>query len=348
MRRTALLPLLTVLCVPTVLAAQVEIRARGASITFGGRLQAQLATSSVEDASTDMFIRRARLEVDVSVGDFLSARVMPDFAGGKTALQDAYVRLDFDRAFRVSFGQFKRAFSAFELASSTDLPIIERDGRVPGLDGCSGVGGVCTFSRLTERLELDGRDVGLRAEGSLGDRVSYMATLTNGQGINVGDVNDGKSVSGRLELAATERVSVAAFGGVHDHPDVEVGETDYAPAFGADLEVGTWRSGAHLLAGVAWGKNWREPGTSFLTAQALASYYVAVGTPRLAGVEPLLRVSWGDPDRDGEDDSGLLLTPGLMLYFQGKNGLSANFDVYSPGGERDTEWSFKLQSYVYF
>lgn len=352
MRRTLILGVLlatTVPFSPRPAAGQVEIGARAARITVGGRLHTQIATSSVDGAVDDIFVRRARLNVDVAVGDFLSARVMPDFAGGGATLQDAWVRLNFDPAFRLSLGQFKRAFSIFELSSSTDLPIVERDGRIPGLGVCNGVGGICSFSRLTEKLRFDGRDVGVKVEGRLGARVSLVGTLTHGEGINVRDVNDGKSLSGRVDVSVGERASVGVFGGVHDHLNEEAEDTDYATAFGADVEVGTWRSGMHLLAGVTAGDNWAlGAGRDFLTAQALASYYVDLGRPRLTGVEPLLRVSWADPDGDGEDDVGLLLTPGLMLYFQGKNGLSANLDLYSADGEADAEWSLKVQSYIYF
>ena len=95
---------------------------------------------SAPSAVNDFFFRRVRLLLDVTVGDFLSARLQPDFAGGKTQLQDAYLRLTFADDFQVSMGQFKRAFDLFELSSSTDLSLIERDGRIEGVGNCAGVG----------------------------------------------------------------------------------------------------------------------------------------------------------------------------------------------------------------
>jgi len=346
---------------PVTAHAQARVQVQGRDtlalgrVTVGGRLHTQLATSSVEGTTSDVFIRRARVTVDVGAvcpaggSCFLDARVMPDFAGGRTALQDAYVRLNVDRALRVSFGQFKRAFSTFELSSSTDLPIVERDGRVDGVDLCAGVGGVCTFSRLTERLGFDGRDVGLRLEGRLGGRASYLGTVTNGEGLNTPDVNEGKSFSGRLDLEAVDGVAVGLFGGVHDHPGAVQDDTDYGVAFGADVELGGWRDGFHLLGALSTGDNWRAgPDARFVAAQALISYYVPLDRPRLAGVEPLFRVGWADPDDDARDDAGLVLTPGVMVYVLGKNAVSANVDVYAPSGAADTEWSLKLQTYVYF
>jgi hypothetical protein len=182
-------------------------------------------------------------------------------------------------------------------------------------------------------------------------RVSYMGTLTNGQGPNAADVNDAKSLAGRVEVQAAENLRLGVFGGLHDHPDLlpAVDDSDYGEAFGADFELGTWRNGFHVLAGIAAGNNWRlGPDVDFLAAQLLASWYAGLGRPLLAGIEPLFRLSWADPDRDVEDAGGLLLTPGVMLYFEGRNGVSVNLDSYSPDGDRGSEWSLKAQAFLYF
>jgi hypothetical protein len=64
-------------------------------------------------------------------------------------------------------------------------------------------------------------------------------------------------------------------------------------------------------------------------------------------VEPVGRLSWGDPDRDTTGDGGLLFTPGLMLHFEGRNKVAANLDAWRPqaGG---TVWGLKAQVYLYF
>ena len=334
----------------TPLMAQ-EVHTGVADVTVGGRLHVQYATSSVDETVDDLALRRARIRLDIRVNDFLDARLQPDFAGGATALQDAYVRLSFDPAFQVSLGQFKRAFSTYELASSTDLPMVERDGRIEGVDGCPGVGSVCSFSRLTEALAFDGRDTGLRFEGSLGEDFSYMATVTNGEGINTGDVNDGKSFSGRLAYG-TGGLTVGGFVGVHDHvvaPEDEIEDTEYSTSLGVDVELGTWRDGFHLVGALARGDNWEAgPDASFTSLQGLASFYVPVGSPRLAGWEPMLRVSWADADDSVDDAGGLLVTPGFTLYISGKNGLATNVDIYSPSGDGDTEWSLKVMTLFYY
>jgi Phosphate-selective porin O and P len=341
---------LTLAAVPTGVTAQTEISARGAKIRIGGRLHSQYTASSVTDAENDFFFRRVRIIADITVNDFVSARVQPDFSGGKTALQDAYVRLAFSKAFRLSMGQFKRAFDLFELSSSTDLSLIERDGRVEGLGGCAGVGSVCSYSRLTEKLGFAGRDQGIKIDGSSGS-VSYLASVTNGTGINRADENDAKSYSGRVTVAASDRVRISGQLAIHDYVDSS-DDNQEAVGWGADLDVGGWRDGVHFQAALSGGDNWKAPDASdepatFFAVQGVLSYYKPLEGDRISGVEPLLRLSFGDPDTGLDDDGGALFTPGFMLYFQGKNKIGANVDVYSPQSG-DTEFSFKLQTFLYF
>ena len=350
---------LTVLTVPTAAEAQFEISSRASSIQIGGRAHAQYAASSVSDVENDFFLRRVRLIADITLNDFVSARIQPDFARGKIALQDVYVRLGFSSKFRVSAGQFKRAFDIFELSSSTDLSIIERDARVEGASGCAGVSGICSYSRLIQKLKYSERDQGIKIDGSSG-RMSYQFTLTNGTGINVSDENDAKSYSGRLRLAASDKVTFSAQLGVHDYlfPLVDTRtergvdtKTARGVAWGADVEFGTWRDGAHIQASVIRGDNWKSLDAShneatFLTTQIVASYY-SEKSGRLAGIEPLLRLSFGDPDTALGKNAGTVVTPGLMFYLQGKSKIGANLDVYSPQSG-DTEMSFKVQTYLYF
>ena len=67
----------------------------------------------------------------------------------------------------------------------------------------------------------------------------------------------------------------------------------------------------------------------------------------MEGIEPMARVSWGDPDRGTSDDSGLVVTPGLFLYVKGKNRIGVNLDVYDHGPD-SMQYSFKLQTYLYY
>jgi hypothetical protein len=107
-----------------------------------------------------------------------------------------------------------------------------------------------------------------------------------------------------------------------------------------------------LMTALVTGDNWAtldaglDPAT-FLTWQGMVSYYQPLDSERIIAVEPVARVSWGDPDTDVDDDSGILLTPGLMVYILGRNKIGVNLDYYTPqtGG---SELSFKFQSFLYF
>lgn len=335
------------------LQAQIEVTARSAQVRFGGRLHSQFATSSAQGGkATDFFTRRARLTLDISVSELLDARVQPDFGGGELDLKDAYFRLNLDPRIRLSLGQFKRAFDIFALDSSTDIVVVERTGRINGAGGCSGPGGICAFSRFTEKLAYSDRDIGFKADGSVGERVRYMATLTNGTGTSGADENSGKSVAGRLSVRLAGGVSISANLSRHDFVR-ESGTAGTATAVGADLEIGGFRDGTHLQVGLVGGANWRLEASSadgiprFLTGQAILSRYIPLKGESLAGIEPMARVSWGDPDRTTADDAGLLLTPGVLLYVAGKNRIGANLDLYRTGST-PTEFSFKLQTYLYY
>jgi hypothetical protein len=340
------LSLALLFAVPLSASAQNEIRARAATITVGGRLHTQYSASSVSGAQDDFFFRRARISLDILVNDFLDGKIEPDFMGGRAQLQDTFFRLTFAPQARVSIGIFKRAFSTFDVSSSTDLPTIERTGVIEGLNVCPGVEGICSFSQIAQELDLDGRDMGLRLEGSSG-RFVYLATATNGPGNNVPDVNDAKSLSGRLGFRITDDLLVSGFAAAHDALDDD-DETQYYSAFGGDLEFGTWRDGVHVLAGVAAGENYLiDDVPQFLTGQLLASWYLPMEGTRFVGFEPHLRVSWGDGDRSESDDAGVLATPGFMIYVFGKNGIAADLDYYRPE-TGNSELSFKVQTFLYF
>ena len=67
----------------------------------------------------------------------------------------------------------------------------------------------------------------------------------------------------------------------------------------------------------------------------------------LSLLEPLVRVSYGDPDTDAGGDHGWLLTPGVNVHFTGRNRLALNLDYWSPD-TGNAEWSFKSQMFFYF
>jgi hypothetical protein len=334
-------------------AAQVEVKSKAMELTITGRVHGQFNTSSVAgEPGSEFLVRRARLTAELKINDFVSGKIQPDFGEGEINLKDAYVRLTFSPSFRATIGQFKRPFDLFELTSSTQILVIERAGGVRGVSACPGPGGVCSFSRLTEKLQYSDRDIGVMIDGKdPSGRFTYAASVTNGVGANTADENGPKSYTGRVGFSPVENVTIAAHAALHDYVDPST-DDEYATAFGGDVEVGEYSQGLHVKAGIAAGENWLnlvagEP-SNFLSAQAIVTYKLAVpDNPFVSHVEPLTRASWGDPDTDASDDEGWLFTPGFVVHFVGRNKIAANVDVWNPA-VGDTECSIKVQSYLHF
>lgn len=350
-RAAAVYGVVTLLSAPDA-PAQVENSARAAEITMTGRVHTQLASTSVDgEPSSEFFVRRARLTANVKINDFVSGKIQPDYGEGEISLKDAYLRLAFAPEIRATIGQFKRPFDLFELTSSTQILVVERAGGVPGVDTCSGPGGVCSLSRFTEKLGYSDRDIGVMIDGRAAGRLRYMAAVTNGTGANSDDENGTRSFSGRVGVELANDIALAGNVGVHDYVNPTLGD-EYAVAMGGDLEIGNYSEGVHFQAGVVAGDNWKklvnDAPTTFLTFQGILTYKLPLNENRyLSAIEPVGRVSWGDPDTDTARDHGILLTPGVVFHFAGRNKIGANLDIWSPAGD-DTEWSLKVQSYLHF
>jgi len=347
--------LLAVAVAGSLSAQAVEPRTPVEGTELGGRVQLRLETSSGDSVpSSEFYLRRARIWVATRFNDWIDGTVQLDFSGGKVGARYAFVRLSLTPTTRVSFGQFKRAFDLFELTSSSQILAIERDGDIPGVSPCTGVGGVCSYSRFSEKLLLSSLDVGVLLQGGFAEgRVGYLVSLTNGPGGNKREENDTKSVSGRVEWFAADKLRIGVNGGLHDYPNPVTSVDAYAPVFAFDVDLGNFESGLHLQAGIMTGDNWLDLDASgdasrFLTYQGIATYRFPLSNPgRIHAIEPIGRVSWGDPDRTTARDGGLLFTPGLQLHFEGRNKMAANVDVWRPQSGKTT-WGLKVQSYVYF
>lgn len=335
------------------LAAQTTFHSHAVEITIGGRLHTQFNTTSVAgEPGSEFFIRRARVDVLVKINDFVSGFIQPEYAGSQAYLRYAYMRLDFGPLLHAAIGEIKRPFDLFTLTSSTDILVIERTGDIRGVNTCPGVGGACSYARFMERLQLAAPDIGVALDG--GDRagrLGYNVAVTNGTGTNLADQNGTKSFTGRMVLAPSANVHVGADVALHDYVNT-TGANAYAPAAGADLEIGNFRQGLHVQAGVVAGANWLNPvagsPTTFVTGQTIVTYKFPVhSAPYAEAIEPLARVSWGNPDTAVPQDGGLLVTPGLVWYISGKNKLAANVDLWHPQ-QGAAQWGLKLQSYLYF
>ena len=244
--------------------------------------------------------------------------------------------------------------------------MIERTGFVRGADDCAGVGSVCTYSRLTEKLGFADRDIGVEIGGLVAGHWVWSASATNGAifedivtfqdagGLDSLVFSDGKSFGGRLEYRGTDLV-IGANGSAHDYANaVRMDAVEYGFGYGADVDWGDYsNAGFHVKAGITAGDNWEDldatgnPAT-FWTTQGILAYRFGIDDNKyLEGVELVGRASYADPNTDSSDDEGLLFTPGVVTYFSGRNKAAINADIYRPG-VGDTEYSVKVSAYLYF
>ena len=152
-------------------------RARG-YIQADGRFFFDQSPSAIDT----FVIRRARPIFEGTVYKYFDFRIMPDFGGGVTVLQDAYLDAKFHKAFKVRFGKAKEPFGLERLQSATDLIFIERS--------------------LATNL-VPNRDLGIYVFGDvMADRVNYAAGVFNGVvdgGSNDIDTGtDSKDFAGRI------------------------------------------------------------------------------------------------------------------------------------------------------
>lgn len=335
--------------------SDIDLRTPIEGIEIGGRVHAQFSTTSVDVVpSTDFRVRRARLWVAARINDWIDSAVQLDFASGAAEGRYMFVRGTVSPALRVSAGQLKRAFDLFELTSSSQILVVERAGRIRGVNVCAGVGGLCSYSRLSEQLEFSSLDVGVFADGVLaGGSLEYRVSFTNGAGPNQADDNSAKSASGRVQVVAADGLLLGANVATHDYFNSATGRDEHARAVAVDMEWGDFDGGPHFQAGVMAGDNWAQlddlgDPAGFLTWQTIIAYKrLTRSGGRVTAIEPLFRVSWADPDRSAPSTSGWLLTPGLAAHFDGRNKLAANLDLWNPQrGAR--AWGVLLQAYVYF
>ncbi len=131
----------------------------------------------------DTFVlRRVRPIFEGTVYKYFDFKIMPDFGGGVTVLQDAYLDAKFSSKFKIRFGKAKAPFGLERLQSATDLLFVERS--------------------LATNL-VPNRDIGISAFGDfVGDKISYAAGVFNGVvDLGSGDIDSGtdsKDFAGRI------------------------------------------------------------------------------------------------------------------------------------------------------
>lgn len=199
--------------------------------------------------SDTFLIRRARLYIEGSVGDFLDYRLMPDFAGGQVQLFDAWVTLRPWPWLQLRAGKFKTPFGLERLQLEQNLVFTERG--------------------LTSNLAPD-RDVGVLLMGELWDRtLRWAAGVIDGapDGGSV-DIDDGfgKDYVARLfaqPLRPLHRAVVAELGiglaATYGHENGTPSSPGLLPMRSdGQLVFFTWRNDPKALSvTVAAGERWR-------------------------------------------------------------------------------------------
>jgi phosphate-selective porin OprO/OprP len=155
----------------TASAARFQIgSADGANfVRLRGTLHADVRTyggDSVPETADTFILRRVRPTVEGTFGNIFDFKFMPDFAGGRSIVVDAYIAARFNPATVLTVGKFKPPVGLERLQSSADIRFIER--------------------ALPTNL-VPNRDLGLQLSGDFkGGVVSYQVGYFNG-------VTDGQS-----------------------------------------------------------------------------------------------------------------------------------------------------------
>ncbi len=381
MHRIPLLSLVAILLLGANASAQT-IENGSIKLRLTGRVQAQFSTTSVSEEEllaagqsvspipSSMFeTRRIRFGAVAEFDDWLTGKLEAELGMARLQIRDAYLNMGFTPALQLRVGQFKKPFSLLQLHSSSMWPVIERGVRIRGLapalafrdssalgnpvlqnfDGDLLIGEEQT---LLDAFLYSNFDIGATLLGTIGD-FSYTIGAFNGAGGDQPDDTDAKSYAGRLTytLATDRKVTI---GGAVSHREFRLStspaiETRSGTAYSADLEIGEFRKpGVRFIGEVVLGDNLQDPDNDFLAAQAVVAYFIPLEHKRAQGVELAGRVSYGDPRRDVDLDEGLLLTPGINLYFFGRNRLMLNWDFFLTDDRFDNENALRAQAQFYF
>lgn len=348
---------LLALATSTEQAAAQRVQAAGLELDLSGRVQVQFNTTSVDGedvavapASSAFETRRVRLGTSVSYGDWITGEVEADFAGGGARLTDGFIDLAVADRVAIRAGQFKKPFGAFELESSTKIRTIERGVRIRGLTDLVGVPAETQF--LLDEGGYLGRQIGVMAHGATGS-LGYAAGIFNGEGANVRETEGTKAYAGRLTYGLAGPLVLGAAVSVQPTGLLDGPDEIHGTAVELDATWGEFRHpGLHARAEWMRGDDPLVASASELATMTgmhgLVSWF-APREGRIEGWEPVLRLAWADPATDVDGDAAFLVTPGINLYFDGRNRMMVNGDIYLPERDGlDPELALVAQLQVYF
>lgn len=169
-------------------------------LKIGGYIQADgrfFIDDKAKPLPDTFLLRRVRPVFEGTVSKFIDFRIIPDFGGGKTELQDAYLDLAYFPKARLRVGKFKSPVGLERLQSGTSIVFVER---------------------AYPTSLAPNRDVGLDLHGDLFDGVfSYDAGIFNGVadgGSADSDSDVKKDIAGRIFIHPFKKTEVEALQGL--------------------------------------------------------------------------------------------------------------------------------------
>lgn len=312
----------------------------GVQVEVGGRLHTQFNTSSFDDVPpSELFIRRARLEIDVKINDRVSGAIAPDFAGDRVTMKDAFINVAFAPEAHLQVGRMYRPFGLLEQTSSKRILPVERGLRIRGLEAADEYA-------ILNGLEYSDRDVGVQLRGSaLLPGFSYAAGVFRGP--LHGQVGNSDSyqytAEAKMRLAPALRLGAAWSNRQFVDSIAGVQRLDRGNAFEIDLEYGAFAPGPHLLAEISTGDLDPFGDARFRAAQVWLAYRTRPLSELIRALEPVLRVSHAETDATGIDRlrGGTLVTPGLNIHVGPLERILLNYDIWRGADGAPDARSFK-------
>lgn len=226
----------------------------GTRLKIGGFTQfdGRFFVADSTDPHVDQFgFRSIRPDLQGTLFEHYDFRLLPDFAGGRLVLQDAYADVHYGNAVKFRFGKFKVPFGLERLQAEVNTTFVER-----GLP-----------SQIAPNRDLGAQVFGELAHGAFAYQLGVFNGVADGQSGD-GDVSDDKEVAARVfvkpfaaggPLVKELGVGVAAtYGdktGTLASPDVASFKTQGQTTFFA------YKAGATLMDTViADGPHWRATG----------------------------------------------------------------------------------------
>ncbi|HZZ85986.1 MAG TPA: porin [Anaeromyxobacteraceae bacterium] len=173
--------------------------AEGDTLLIGGYVhtdaRAFVGYGSGADAS-QFLLRQVRPVLEGTVRDHFDYRLIPDFAGGKVVVQEAFVDVRFVPWLKLRVGKLKSPVGLERLQNSNAVVFAER-----------------AFPTSL----APNRDTGLQLFGDLGGVASYAVAILDGaadNGITESDQDGNKEVAGRILLTPFARSGPAALKGL--------------------------------------------------------------------------------------------------------------------------------------